>query len=429
MSSLHELCKFVDRPINEEYLNSLKRLLKSGIPSTYTIEEAYAYENNIEEEAPSNTTPLHIICSHLPDDASESEIEMVSRMVGMLLEYGAGWNFVDINQETPGCVLVRRKMETSPLYQQIVDAGVRAEYLLRKINNDDLEFIGEDNGELEEAQVLSAEGHEDHEDHEDHKNHEEHEEREYHGGQDSSEDSLEDVKEPAADQKTYLETELEYRNDSLVTKEQKDGVMMSWEKGVMKLACDTLFKNIHNAKEDVIILNIGFGMGIIDSMINARHPTKHYICEAHPDVLDQMRKTGWYDKPNVVILEGRWQDKLDGLLAEGGVFFDGIYYDTFSEHYEDMLNLFDYVIGLLKPLGIFSFFNGLGADRKVVYDVYKRLVELDLSNFGLECRFQNIEIPETTFQKGDFGSVWNEVRRPYWSGSVYYHPEITFSNF
>ena len=404
----------MDRPINEEYLNRLKGLLKSGIPSTYTIEEAYAYENNIEEEAPSTTTPLHIICSHLPSNASDTEIDIVSCMVGILFEYGAGWNFADINQETPGCILVRRKMETSPIYQQIVDAGVRAEYLLRKINNDDLEFIGEESGEKEETEVASEEDREDHEDHND---------------KGPLQDTVGEVGEPAADQKTYLETELEYRNHSLVTKEQKDGVMMSWETGVMKIACDTLFKNTHSTDDDVMILNIGFGMGIIDSMINARRPTKHYICEAQPDVLDQMRKTGWYYKPNVVVLEGRWQDKLDGILAEGGVFFDGIYYDTFSEHYEDMLNLYDYVIGLLKPLGVFSFFNGLGADRKVVYDVYKRLVELDLSNFGLECRFQNIEIPESTFQKDDSESVWNEIRRPYWSGSVYYHPEVTFSNF
>ena len=59
-----------------------------------------------------------------------------------------------------------------------------------------------------------------------------------------------------------------------------------------------------------------------------------------------MKIDGWYEKPNVIILEGRWQDKLNGLLSsssssEASVFFDGIYYDTFLEHYQDMLELFD----------------------------------------------------------------------------------------
>lgn len=62
------------------------------------------------------------------------------------------------------------------------------------------------------------------------------------------------------------------------------------------------------------------------------HPTSHVIIEAHPDVLAHMRATGWYDKPGVVILEGKWQDFMEDevLLSEG---FDIMYTDTFSEHY------------------------------------------------------------------------------------------------
>ena len=47
-----------------------------------------------------------------------------------------------------------------------------------------------------------------------------------------------------------------------------------------------------------------------------------------------MRKKGWYDKKNVLILEGKWQDfvESDQLLGIGG--FDVIYIDTFSENYE-----------------------------------------------------------------------------------------------
>ena len=47
-----------------------------------------------------------------------------------------------------------------------------------------------------------------------------------------------------------------------------------------------------------------------------------------------MRSRGWYSKPNVKILEGKWQDYINSpeLLDVGG--FDVIYTDTFSEEYK-----------------------------------------------------------------------------------------------
>jgi type IV protein arginine methyltransferase len=46
-----------------------------------------------------------------------------------------------------------------------------------------------------------------------------------------------------------------------------------------------------------------------------------------------MKAGGWYDKPGVTILEGKWQDVLNNLdaLCNG---FDVVYTDTFSEDYE-----------------------------------------------------------------------------------------------
>ena len=47
----------------------------------------------------------------------------------------------------------------------------------------------------------------------------------------------------------------------------------------------------------------------------------HTIVEAHPDVLARMRQDGWYDRPGVAVVEGRWQEVLpqlkqyDGTLA------------------------------------------------------------------------------------------------------------------
>ncbi|OBA22194.1 arginine N-methyltransferase 2 [Metschnikowia bicuspidata var. bicuspidata NRRL YB-4993] len=434
MSDLHDLCRFAKRPIQEDYLENLKYYLKAGIPATYTIEEAFNYMNNIEGVEPSTTTtPLHLIFTHLPLDYTELELSIVKDMVTILLEYGAGWCLTDVNDETPGCILLKRNLGETILYNQIIDAGVRAELLLRKVSEFDVEII-EDTEELDHeafANTTSTEC-----DEETEKaaeictilsNVAEAEKLPA-----SFETKNSESCDPSHNQDAYLKSELQYIDGALVTKGQQDGVMMEWERDLMQLGCDSLFKGSRTESDqvdpEVNILNIGFGMGIIDEMISEKSPTKHYICEAHPDVLQKLKEEGWYDKPNVVILEGRWQEQLDKLLSSGEVYFNGIYYDTFSEHYQDMLELFDYVVGLLKPYGVFSFFNGLGADRQVIYDVYKKLVEIDLETYGLACSFQEVSVPEKTMKKGDETSVWDGIRKAYWLCPTFYHPEARFIN-
>lgn len=422
MSDLHELCYFKTRPITkEEYLVPLKAYLKAGIPATYTTEEAHNYEHGIEEEPESNTTPMHLICENVPGDADEEEENVVLEMMEQLWLNGAGWCLLNNKNETPGCVLLRRGFHGTKYWESCVDSGVRAEVLLRKLNDPNVEFLDdplsenasdeEDVPELvEEVQAPAKKVGEDH------------------TIAENASESVQDMYNgPAGATDTYLNTKLEYKDDALVTKEGADGVMMQWEDELMKAGSESLFKHIEDPN-DVNILNIGFGMGIIDTMIQAKNPTRHYISEAHPDVLKKMKEDGWYDKPGVVILEGKWQDTLPDLLTKG-VFFDGIYYDTFSEHYEDMVNdLFDVVVGLLKPTGTFSFFNGLGADRLVCYEVYKKVVDLDLSNYGLSVEFQTMKAPVTTLKENDDSedSVWKDIKRAYWRCPLYYHPEAKF---
>ena len=66
--------------------------------------------------------------------------------------------------------------------------------------------------------------------------------------------------------------------------------------------------------------------------IQRRRPRSHTIVEAHPDVHARMLQQGWDRKPGVRILIGRWQE----VLPESGLTFNGIFWDTFSEYYEDM---------------------------------------------------------------------------------------------
>lgn len=436
MSDLHDLCRFETRPIDKSYIEKLQHYLKSGIPSTYTVEEAYNYTNNIEIEPSTTTTPLHLICRNVPVDCTEDENQIVNQMVEILFEYGAGWSFTDVENLTPGCILIKRGLKNCKLYDQIVDAGVRAELVLRKVGEFDMEII-EDTDDLNHEEFGKAipDLVEEKDEVKDEPEQQLNEQPKEQPKQETVAEVDDPVDAPSQNQNSYLNTKLEYTDDSLITKDRKDGVMMAWETDIMKLGADTLFNgaiidsDTNEEDSEIYILNIGFGMGIIDGFIQNQKPTKHYICEAHPDVLAKLKKDGWYEKENVVILEGRWQDKLDELLSNGQVFFNGIYYDTFLEHYSDMLELFDYVVGLLKPHGVFSFFNGLGADREVVYEVYKKLVEIDLGNYGLECKFKEIDIPKEMLQDNEDKSVWENVKRSYWSCPVYFHPEIKFIDY
>ncbi|CDH12601.1 probable Arginine N-methyltransferase 2 [Zygosaccharomyces bailii ISA1307] len=396
MSQLHNHLAFTRRPITaEEYLPPIKKLLDAGVPATYTLEQVAAFEQGREDEDhpdASNTTPLHIMARSLPHDLNRDEEKVVLDIMNLLFEYGAGWIFLDYEQKTVGDLLLERgQKRQGVLYSRLVDAGVSAELLLRKVNEGEIEFI--DPEELQESP----------------------EETSLNATQDAAQDATDGMKQEAdtaVDQKAYLDSKLEYMKDSLVTNENRDGVMMDWETSIMYRAADSICP-VPNAT----VLNIGFGMGIIDQAIQSHHPQKHYICEAHPDVLQKMKQDGWYELEGVIVLEGRWQDCLNNLLDRGDVFFDGIYYDTFSEHYDDMLELYDVVVGLLKPGGVFSFFNGLGADRSLCYDVYKNIVELDVSNYGLRCEYDILPVGERN---------WEEVKRSYFNCDYYYHPRISF---
>ena len=89
---------------------------------------------------------------------------------------------------------------------------------------------------------------------------------------------------------------------------QTDAVMMSWETPLMIQHAAYLapISGLH-------ILNVGFGLGIIDKELQKSNPASHVIIEAHPDVHKKMLEDGWDKKENVTILFGRWQDVIQSL--------------------------------------------------------------------------------------------------------------------
>lgn len=107
-------------------------------------------------------------------------------------------------------------------------------------------------------------------------------------------------------------------------------VMQAWEHPYMAKLADIA------AAGGGDVLEVGFGMGISASAIQARGVRSHTIIECHPDV--QSRFAEWrerYPDRKIELVQGRWEERLDGLGQ-----FDAILFDAYplnerewTEHY------------------------------------------------------------------------------------------------
>jgi protein arginine N-methyltransferase 2 len=167
--------------------------------------------------------------------------------------------------------------------------------------------------------------------------------------------------------------------------------MMGWEKPLMslhasiicqrKLTGDVQYNgnsfsnNGGQHQQPLRILNVGFGMGIIDEEIQSFNPSYHAIIEAHPSVYERMTSRSWHKRADVHF--GKWQDVVPKML-EAGIQFDGIFFDTYGEHWLDMEDFHNYVPQLLaKPNGVYSFFNGLAPDNVFFHGVGEYTLNMD----------------------------------------------------
>ncbi|WCJ35525.1 Protein arginine N-methyltransferase 2 [Euphorbia peplus] len=203
----------------------------------------------------------------------------------------------------------------------------------------------------------------------------------------------------------YLDDRVSFSEDKLMDSESK-AVMMAWEKPLMEAHA----KAVCSAGGH--ILNIGFGMGLVDSAIQQYSPTSHTIVEAHPLVYQRMLATGWGDKDNVKIVFGRWQDVLSQLGN-----YDGIFFDTYGEYYEDLREFHNHLPVLLKPGGIYSFFNGLCGGNAFFHVVYCNLVSLELENLGYSTQLIPLPVKNCLGEE-----VWEGVKQKYWQLDTYYLP-------
>lgn len=389
--------------------------------------------------------PVHEVEEEQSPEQAQA-LEKAKATVAELLLWGGIWNDVDDHNETPGCVALR--LGQTDLYNQCVEAGMRAEMLfglmdgyeeLSSGSEADDEEMADGEGEEEAAHVevdtqgMTAElqdgeeapelvATEEVEVVEEEEEEEEEQEPRFIPPKPDTETEVKSEK--------YLRSKLTYSDGKLVD-DDGNGVMMAWETDIMRRSVDALLPGNTPGKR---ILNIGFGMGIIDSMFADTKPARHHIIEAHEEVLahvdsspDSQFGANWEasgpEKDAFKIHRGRWQDIVP-ILLDRGEMYDAIYFDTFGEDYSQLRKFFtEYIPGLLDQNGVFGFFNGLGADRRICYDVYTKVVELHLVDAGLDVAWQEIDVDLKGLEEAGKGE-WEGVKRRYWTldSKFLFHP-------
>jgi type IV protein arginine methyltransferase len=205
-----------------------------------------------------------------------------------LLERGAPWNAVDRHGQCAGNYATDAGHWT--IVNLLVDWGVKSELILGQIERSKRtqSSVGESTSEA--AGAIS--------------------------------DGLPVEQQPST-KPDYLRQRLQYTEDGKALLDQdEDAVMMEWERPLMKAHAHIMMENGQKR-----VLNVGFGMGIIDSALQELQPELHIIIEAHPDVYKRMLVDRWDQRPNVRLCFGRWQEVIPVLIAEK-VEVDSIFYDT-----------------------------------------------------------------------------------------------------
>jgi protein arginine N-methyltransferase 2 len=205
---------------------------------------------------------------------------------------------------------------------------------------------------------------------------------------------------PAAGNPEFVKQKLKYVGRgaaAALVDERGAGVMMQWEKPLMEAHAKVLC--MFSTKEDrgADVLNVGFGMGLIDTAIQnmanvagGKAPRTHTIIEAHPDVYAKMLRDGWDRIPGVRIFHGRWQDVLRERGHELGD-FDGVFFDTFDD-VDHMRDFHAHLQTLVRPGGIYSFFNGLCPENIVFQGVACQCIQIELGALGFDTDFYPMSV-------------------------------------
>lgn len=203
----------------------------------------------------------------------------------------------------------------------------------------------------------------------------------------------------------FIEQNLTYTENGRLLDEQGRSVMMEWERPVMQKVAEIIAgpipKKGDNGKD---VLNVGFGMGIIDSYIQTYHPRSHTIIEIHPSVIYKMLDDGWLQKRNLIPIFADWRAVYTHLPK-----YDGIFIDTWDEEFHEFL---EFAPNLLKKDGKLIFFNNIKNDNNEE-KIYPPYLEIVKALYDVEM----IEIPVDNIPEDQ------EYWKPEWT--TYHCPILT----
>ncbi|TKY89381.1 hypothetical protein EX895_001912 [Sporisorium graminicola] len=383
---------------------TLIQSLLSSPPSSDNEDDDGGVDVWYEDSSSANWSALHFA-------AEQGHLEVVK----LLLRHGAIWNAVDANGFT--AAQVAWSMNHEAVYRAIFEEGVRQTFLLNALQGhaEGDEKEEEEEEEMEESEVDDGPS--------------DAKRAKTDGTVTTSSDGTRMTLKPSAadvanDTSRYLSTPLRFVPDPLGQVRCLDAdnnmVMAPWETDIMELSASLL---CCNQPANFSVLNVGFGLGIIDTLLQQYKPARHVIIEAHPDALAYARQLGFDRMPGVELFEGRWEDWIKDSDDEEDLAkmtqlgsFDAIYWDTYSQDYRDIKRFFDALPNILNgPDSRFSFFHGLGATNAFFYDVYTRIAELDLREIGLSTQW-HLLTPAIKEEE------WHGVKQKYWQLDRYHCP-------
>jgi len=376
-------------PSNEEvsqhYILSL-RLIDAILEQDFPLIERLVLQERVDcwlsdEQSTQGWTSLH----------AAAYIGSVKLLKFLLRKGNAVWNLVDNLGCSPGDIAF--SMNHSKCYKFLLEEGTRAE-MLRAVMEDAAQL--EDEEEQEEKTTTTTTS-----------------------------------ASTASSLSHYLSQPLTYTTDSngqsICLDVEGNGVMMGWEREIMKQTVERMLsknwkdrkgkqrqilidEEVKNDRLPLRVVNVGFGLGIIDEYFQEYSPTHHLIIEPHPSVLKHAEETGWFSKPGVSFFKGTWQEWIKSLESGESEWleFDGIYFDTYSEHYKDLREFLSQTPNLLSSnsSSSVSFFHGLGATSRSFYDVYTQVCELHLLEFGLKTEWFEVDV---LGQENEGGDVWEKT--------------------